>query len=186
MQNPRLAHRYAKSLFDLAVEKNLLELVLSDVKYIDTVLLAHRDLSLMLSSPIIRGDKKIAVIDAIFKTRFQEMTLVFVHLLVKKGREYFLAEVTQAFLEIYNTKHNIQNVIVTTAVPMTEAINAVVMSRLNGMLPGVNLAVDARVDSNIIGGFVIETGNTLLDESVRKKLSNLATQVMDYTYVSRL
>jgi F-type H+-transporting ATPase subunit delta len=36
MENPRLAGRYAKSLIDLSVERNQLEEVYNDMKYLDS------------------------------------------------------------------------------------------------------------------------------------------------------
>ena len=67
MQNPRLATRYAKSILDLAVEKNSLEAVLKDIQVLHAVCAESRDFEMMLRSPIITGDKKLSVINEILK-----------------------------------------------------------------------------------------------------------------------
>ena len=66
MPNPRLAARYAKSLLDLAKEQNNVDVVLSDMKTIETAVSDSRELHLFLQSPLVKADKKISVLNAIF------------------------------------------------------------------------------------------------------------------------
>ena len=47
MQNPRLASRYAKSLLDLAVEKNCLDAVLQDMQVLTSICTESRDFDMM-------------------------------------------------------------------------------------------------------------------------------------------
>ena len=67
MQNPRLAHRYAKSLIDLSVEKGQLENVYADMKYLQAVCKSSSEFVNLLRSPIVNADKKQAVLDAVCK-----------------------------------------------------------------------------------------------------------------------
>ncbi|MEJ7683572.1 MAG: F0F1 ATP synthase subunit delta [Segetibacter sp.] len=55
---PRLAGRYAKSLIDLAVERNYLEEVYKDMLYLQAVCKASREFVVLLKSPVIPIDKK--------------------------------------------------------------------------------------------------------------------------------
>jgi len=64
-----IAERYAKSLFELALEKGKLEQVRKDMDLIIDVCQNNRDFRHMLLSPVIRPDKKIMVMDAIFPAR---------------------------------------------------------------------------------------------------------------------
>ena len=97
MQNPRLASRYAKSLIDLAQELNALEAVLDDMELIQQACNDSHDLVLMLKSPIVKADKKTAVLHALFQDKIQKVTLAFIDLLVNKGREFHLPEIVDAF-----------------------------------------------------------------------------------------
>jgi F-type H+-transporting ATPase subunit delta len=65
MPNPRLAHRYAKSLLDLAVEKEQLEQVNKDMLYLQQLTNSSREFLNILRSPIISADKKQSIIDAV-------------------------------------------------------------------------------------------------------------------------
>ena len=74
MSVTRIATRYAKSLMELAMEQGKLSQVSADVISLAEAA-RNRDLYMMLKSPIIHGDKKISVLDAIFKSRFDVMTM---------------------------------------------------------------------------------------------------------------
>ena len=57
MKESRIANRYAKALFELAIEMNLLEAIRADAELIDRVCMENREFVLMLRSPVIRSDK---------------------------------------------------------------------------------------------------------------------------------
>ena len=71
MRNPLVATRYAKALIDLAVETNQLDAIKKDVDFLRLVQTA--ELRAMLSSPIIRGEKKSKIFSAIFHGKVTEL-----------------------------------------------------------------------------------------------------------------
>src|SRR5687767_5862693 len=117
MTNPRLAHRYAKSLLDLAQERGQLEPVFDDMLFLQKIMKSSRELIAVLRSPIIATDKKIKVLEAITAGKVSEPTSLFIKLLVNKGRENSLTEVINAFIKEYKQLKNIHSVTLTTAVP---------------------------------------------------------------------
>ena len=58
MTNPRLATRYAKSLVDLAVEQNQLDIVYNDMKLITSICKSNPDFVAVLRSPVIKPSTK--------------------------------------------------------------------------------------------------------------------------------
>ena len=63
----RVASRYAKSLTELAQEQKSLDNVHADMKLFIDVYEANRDFQLMLESPIINHDKKLNILETLFK-----------------------------------------------------------------------------------------------------------------------
>src|SRR3954468_3199428 len=110
MPNPRLATRYAKSLIDLSVERNQLEVVYNDMQFLKQVTNGSREFVNLLRSPVINADKKQAVIDAITKGKISELTALFINLLIAKGREKDMPEIITAFIEQYNSMKGIHKV----------------------------------------------------------------------------
>ena len=98
MPNPRLASRYAKSLIDLAIEKNTLEEVYADMQWLNRVTKSNKDFVNLLRSPVIKGDTKKKILEAITGGRINEMTAGFNRLLITKGRESDLPEISAAFI----------------------------------------------------------------------------------------
>ena len=62
MTESRVAARYAKSLLDLAREQGTLPAVADDMRLVARTLSENRELRLMLTSPVLKSDKKLAII----------------------------------------------------------------------------------------------------------------------------
>ena len=98
MPNPRLADRYAKSLVDLAMERQQLEVVYKDMQYLSSVCKSSREFVNLLKSPIIKADKKQGILATVTNGNVSELTAQFNKLLVSKGREDNLPEIVEAFI----------------------------------------------------------------------------------------
>jgi F-type H+-transporting ATPase subunit delta len=186
MPNPRLAARYAKSLLDLAVERNVLEETLSDIKLLDNVCLQSTEFASIMKSPVIAGQKKLDIINAVSRDKMSELTRRFVQLLVTKGRELNIPEIVTAFIEQYNVLKNIKTVKVTTAVAMADNTRDAIHSRVAGFFPGATINLKTAIDKDLIGGFVLEAEDKLFDASIRKKLNDIKTGIIDSSYTARM
>jgi F-type H+-transporting ATPase subunit delta len=187
MQNPRIASRYAKSILDLAVEKNCLEAVLDDMRALHHVCAMSPEFEMMLQSPVIKGDKKIAVLFAVLKSQqLNELTNGFIKLLVAKGRELNLPGIAEAFITQYNLLKHIRTVKLTTAAPLTDAVKNSIVSKVAGYMPKDTMNLETKVDESLIGGFVLELEDQLFDASAKKKLNEIRSRIIDHTYETKI
>ena len=187
MQNPRLAARYAKSLLDLAVEQNNLEGTLKDMRTLNEICTMSPDFKVMLQSPVIKGDKKLGVLNAVLKNQqISPLTNAFITLLVNKGRELNLPEIAQAFIGQYNTLKNIRTVKLTTATPMNDVIKKGIEAKIAGNMPGDTVNMETVIDESLIGGFVLEVEDQLFDASVKKSLNDIRIKLIDHTYENKM
>ncbi len=184
MPNPRLAARYAKSLLDLAKEQNNVDVVLSDMKTIEAAANDSRELQLFLQSPLVKADKKISVLNAIFEGKISASTTAFISLLVKKGREANLVEMTRAFEAQYQALNNIQTVQITTAYPLDEATLNVLLAKVKKELNNENVIPQPVVDPSIIGGFKLQIGDKYFDMSISRDLADIRHQFTKNIYVA--
>jgi F-type H+-transporting ATPase subunit delta len=176
MLSPRLASRYAKSLLDLAVERGQLEAVYADMQYLRDLLKASRDLSVMLKSPVISSDKKQAVINAITDGKINELTLAFTKLLVAKHRESELVEIIPSFLSQYRQHKGIHTVKLTTAAPISEETKARIVAQVKKTGNIDLIELETVVNPDLIGGFVLQTGDKLVDASIVYELKEIGRQ----------
>lgn len=186
MPNPRLAGRYAKSLVDLATERGQLEVVYKDMQYLQAVCNSSREFVNLLRSPIIKADKKDAIISAVTKSNVSELTAAFSKLLVAKGRESELPEIAAAFIDQYNAINNIGRVKLTTAVPVSEELKNAIAAKVKADQGLKNVDLETVVDESLIGGFTLEFNNRLLDASVLRDLNDIKKQFSENLFESRL
>lgn len=183
MSVTRIATRYAKSLIELAVDQNKFEAVSSDMNTLREAA-KNRDLYLLLKSPIVHSDKKIAVLDAIFKGKLDSLTIAYLHLLVNKGRESYIPEITAEYVEQYKVMKGITTVRLTTATPVSDVVLDDLRKKI--MASGVTTAtldIETKVDPDLIGGFVLEFDNKRYDASAAHKLEELKTQFSKNLYI---
>lgn len=176
MPNPRLAARYAKSLIDLSTEKGQLEAVYADMKYLEAVCKLSKDFVNLLKSPIIKADQKNTIVTAVTKGKVSELTAAFNNLLVKKGRESDLPEIAFAFVEQYNTIKNIHRVKLTTAVEVSAELKKSIELKVQKEKGLGTIELETATDESLIGGFVLEFNNNLVDASILRELKDIKKQ----------
>ena len=186
MRNPRLASRYAKSLLDLAVEKGQLEQVYGDMLYLQQLTKVSRDFLNLLRSPIVSSEKKLTAINAVVSKNVSPMTEAFAKLLVNKNREGELPDIIEAFINQYKDEKGIHTVKLTTAVSVSDAIKAQLVDQVKKTSGLQNIELETTVDPNIIGGFVLQTGDKLVDASVAYDLKQISRQFENNDFVYRM
>jgi F-type H+-transporting ATPase subunit delta len=186
MHNPRLAGRYAKSIIDLAVEKNQLDAVYADMKLILGICKSNPDFVAVLRSPIIKADKKGKIIASITTERVSGLTTAFITLLVNKGRETNLPEIADAYVSQYNKIKHIQRVTITTAVPISKEMQQSIVASVQAASGKNTIELEAIVDEDLIGGFVLETEGNLIDASILRDLKDVKKQFLNNDYIHKI
>jgi F-type H+-transporting ATPase subunit delta len=181
MQGTKVASRYAKSLLDLSLERGDLEKVFQDMKHVLQACKENREFSLMLKSPIIKGDKKEAILNAVFQS-MNEITREFISIIVRKKREYALEAIAESFVHQYRQHKKILTAVITTAFGLDEdlrkKVHAIVKNAVNSEIELVE-----KVDKDIIGGFIIRVGDKQDDTSIRTKIMKLNRVFNENPYI---
>lgn len=186
MSVQRIASRYAKSLLDLAQEKGKLERVLEDVQSFQQVA-KNRDFLLMLRSPVVKADTKERVFNQLFTGKYDEMTMAFLRILLRKGRESHLAEIANEFIVQYKVVKHISTVKLVTATQLSEeAVKTIHDKLLASTSTEKNVELVTEVDAELIGGFVIEFEDKLYDASIAHKLNKMKKDFKDNLYISQI
>ena len=185
MQNPRLATRYAKSLLDLSVEHNELAEVYADMKLLQQINKLNPDFVALLRSPIITSDKKDKIIDAVVGDKVSKLTMLFVRLLTAKTRESNLPEIVTAFITQYNKLKNIQTVKLTTASAISDDLKNSIIAKLKDSVTG-EIEIETSVQDELIGGFKLEIGGTLIDATILRDLNDVRKQFLNNEYIHNI
>jgi F-type H+-transporting ATPase subunit delta len=176
MPNPRLAARYAKSLIDISIEQGQLEHVYADMQFLQRIIKENPELGALLRSPIVNADKKEKILTAVTDGRITPLTASFNKLLVTKGREENLPEIITAFIKQYKDYKNIHVVQLTTATPVSEEVKNAIVAQIRSTSNMQNIELETKIDPNLIGGFVLQSGDKLVDASISYDLRQIAKQ----------
>jgi F-type H+-transporting ATPase subunit delta len=179
MKNARVARRYAQALM-LSAESstNTIDAIAGDLEIVKRALDGSRDLQLLLTNPVVRAEKKIAVLREIFRSHIGMPTMTFLELLTEKQREAALPEVIERYNALRDEKYGIVNVEVSSAVeisPQQEKTLAEKLERYTKKKVRVRFALD----TSLRGGMVVRIGDTVLDASVKRQLELMRERFVD-------
>lgn len=181
----RIASRYSKSLLQLAQEKGVLDAVFADIKGIDMIFENSRDLKLLFKSPIITTDKKLTIVKKLFEGKIAGLLYQFMVLMIKKGRESHLHEITESFITQYNEMQGITPVKLITAVKLDSGLVETMVTSLKAKEFLKEVELHEEIEEELIGGFILQYGDKMIDQSVRRRLNELFTIIEDDSYIKR-
>ncbi|MCE2494992.1 MAG: ATP synthase F1 subunit delta [Flavobacteriales bacterium] len=181
MKHSLVKQRYAKSLLDLALDLNQVEEVHADMQLLLAIAADSRDLTMMLRSPIIKPDYKIAVFTKLFDGKMSNLTMQFMALLAKKKREELLVEIADKFLSLYKEHRGIKTAYLSTAKELNPEVRDRVVQRLKSQT-GAEVELIEKVEDDLIGGFVLRMDDKQIDASMRGALKKIAREFDENLY----
>jgi F-type H+-transporting ATPase subunit delta len=173
MSEIKAASRYAKSLIDLSIELNALEDMRNDMVLIEQGITKNSVLEAVLSNPIIPLGKKAGILTNIFGTQVHQATKSFLQLIVSKGRSSILFETSKQFVLQYNQIKGIVAANVVSAVELTDANRDEIVALVKAQVGAKAVILNEKIDTNLIGGFVLTVGDKQFDASISSSLNKL-------------
>jgi F-type H+-transporting ATPase subunit delta len=165
--------RYAQALFDLAVERRLLDAVEIDLDTLAAIVRESQDLRRLIASPRFTAEDKAKGFAAVAaRAQLGELTTKFLGLLAANRRASALLQIIVAFKRLAAARRGLVAAQVVTAVALTDAQTAALASALRQAL-GKEPQIEARVDPAILGGIKVRVGSRLYDASLKSKLDSL-------------
>lgn len=171
MKGSRVAIRYAKALLATAQEQQALDQVADDMESVYTTLENSQELKAVLASPVISAELKGDALKAIFG-KVSPVVKTFLALVAENNRANHLDGVALKYKQLFQELQGKQEAEVTTAVPLTPALEKVVMEKIK-TLTDKKVELVSTVDQDIIGGFILRLGDQQFDASVANQLQSL-------------
>lgn len=175
MSGSRAAIRYAKAILSFALEQNKEVEVNNDMLLIANTIDESEDLQLLLSSPIIKSQLKKVAIKEVFASEITSLTFGLIDLLIDNKRLPIFNDVAKKYTVLFDKLKGIEVAQVTTAVPLTEALNKQVLNKVKE-ITGKEATIENSINPDIIGGFILRIGDVQYDASIANKLQGLKRQ----------
>ena len=173
-----VAGTYGDALFELAVEENLTDSLTEEILMVQTVLKENSDLEKILNHPEIPKQKKIQVIEDVFKGRISDALTGFLRIVVTKGRYKDLPDIFAYFIARVKEYKKIGVAEVISAVPLNENQKKKIEKRLLETTRYETMEIDYKVDESKIGGLMIRIGDRVVDSTLRSRLDRLTGGLM--------
>jgi F-type H+-transporting ATPase subunit delta len=175
MKSAKSASRYAKALLELAVEQQKVDAIESNMQRILTAAKETNEFQVFLNSPIINIDKKIDVLNKLFG-EFEPLTLSFIALITKNGRERFITEIANSYISQVKEYKGIVPIIITSARQLDATTRASIVARISATVQGT-LEITEVVDETLVGGFIVRMGDKQFDASVATQLLRMKQEL---------
>jgi F-type H+-transporting ATPase subunit delta len=176
MNESLISVRYSKALFNLANEKNILDVVKNDIDVIYQLLSESNELQLLFQNPVLKPSKKSELVSQLFQS-FNQSTLSFINLLIKKRREEYIFDISRDFINKYMHFKGIESAVFTSAISVDKSTLQNIKQLIHSML-NTNIELRNAVDERIIGGFVLRIGDKQFDASVQSKLNMIKQKLI--------
>jgi F-type H+-transporting ATPase subunit delta len=137
----------------------------------------------MLKSPVIKHDKKLAILEAIFKKKVNALTMAFIEILTRKNREPLLPEIANEFHNAYNNYKGIGKARVTTTVAMDAKTRQQFENIVKQLSNRKEVELEEKVDKDLIGGFILNVEDKQIDASIKNNLKKLKLKFSENPYI---
>ena len=171
MSGTRAAIRYAKAILSVATDNQTSEKIQLEMDEIAHTIASNAALNEALKSPVVKLSEKAAVLDKVFNSFGHELKSLF-QTLAQNKRIDLLEEISLQYKQLYDQLNNKEVATVTTAVPMTSAMEAKVIAKLK-TLSSKKISLKKTVDETILGGFILRVGDQQYNASVSNQLNEL-------------
>lgn len=171
MKGTKTAGRYAKALLELSIENKSNETVVANMQTLLNASKDSREFEVFLQSPVINPEKKTEIFNTIFNG-FDQLTKLFVGLIIKNGREGILPQIAKSYIEQLKAHLGITPVTLISATQLDDSTKATIVAKVEKAIAG-KIELEEKIDTTLLGGFIVEMGDQRIDASVVNQLNNI-------------
>ena len=170
-----IAQVYARSLFEVAQDRDNLDVVREQIGQFADALSESRDLQTFFFSPYFSTEEKKKGLDSALDGA-DDTVQNFLALLIENHRMPALFRIRRELDRMWQEVNQLLPVQVTSAVALDESVTARIGEEI-GRQTGRKVELTTNVDPDVLGGIVLRVGNSILDASIRTRLERLRKQV---------
>jgi F-type H+-transporting ATPase subunit delta len=173
-----IAHRYAKALFQAALQAGVADEVSGDLQGFLRLMSEMPQIRNFILSPQVSTEDKHALITKAFGGRAHELFVDFLRLLIDKKRIVAATDIAEAYSEIYQRHKGMIAVKAITAVPLKDQERQKLLRTLERK-SNKTIRLTQAVDPDIIGGMILVMEDKVIDGSVRHELEQLRRRLRE-------
>ncbi len=185
LKNIRVSGRYATALFEIALEISQTDVVRNDMELVKNTVSTSRELLLVFRNPLINVQKKVLILDDLFRARVCDLTLKFLKLIARKRRIVCLDSITESYMQMHDFHMRIKTVFVESAIGLDDETKEKFRS-LMADHTSFKIKLIPLIRPELIGGFRLRFDDYIYDASLKSKFVMLKKEFEKNIYERKL
>ncbi|AMV69009.1 F0F1 ATP synthase subunit delta [Pediococcus damnosus] len=173
-----IAKRYSKALFDLAVEKNQLDLIHDDLQQIKQIFIDVPDLDQVLVDVRLSNEQKTAIVNDLKKDASTYVKNL-VQMLYDYGRISNFSDIIEQFNKLYDEHNKTVYADLSTAVEIDSDQKQRLADQFAKNVGAKKVIVNSKIDPSIIGGAVLKSNGLVYDGSISTKMAKIKKMLLN-------
>ena len=168
--------KYGQSLYNVAIQKEELTDVNNRLDLIVKILESIPEFNQLFQSDQTTTENKLKILKNVLKDKITSLELELISDILDNSNISILPEISRYFKHLVEKNSSIINMTITSAVDLSvnevDKIKSSVESKLNKKIDATT-----EIDTNLIGGIKLRIGNTLIDNSISRRLNLLKSKL---------
>ena len=172
MNNKGMTKKYARALYNVAVQQEDVKEVSDRINYIANVMKAVPEFSQLLQTHRVSTENKINILKNVLKNNVSSLEIELISDILEHNNILILSDIAKHFEYLVETDSNLVNIAITSATELSAEEVEHIQSNIESQL---NKKVDVRteIDKNLIGGVRLRVGNIVIDNTISRRLDML-------------
>lgn len=172
MSNKGMTKKYARALYNVAVQQEDVKEVSNRINYIVNVMKAVPEFSQLLQTHQVSTENKITILKNVLQENVSLLEVELISDILEHNNILILANIAKHFEYLVETDSNLVNMTITSATDLSDEEVQHIKSNIESQL---NKKVDVRTetDKSLIGGVRLRVGNILIDNTISRRLDML-------------
>jgi F-type H+-transporting ATPase subunit delta len=174
----RVANVYAEALLNVAEQRNEADAIGEELQgVVGKIYATDPEIERSLSSPVVRRSVKGPVLERAFKENVSDLLFNFLNVLNSKDRLSLVRHVAAAYRDLLDERAKRLRVTVKSAVALSDE-QTETLKKTIGAATGLEPVIVAQVDENLLGGMIVQMGDSVYDSSVRSRIEAIRNQLL--------
>ena len=172
--NSEIGQRYAKALFELSAESKSLDKIEKDLLSVHSLITKNNELNMLIKSSSLSRENQASLMEKLLKKmKVSPLIIKFIGTLAVNGRLNIINNIIEEFLKKLAHHRGELTAEITTAVPISKDINKSIVKEISKLTKTNKIELKEKIDESLIGGLIIRMESTMIDSSIKTKLSTL-------------
>lgn len=169
--------RYAKSIFQLASEKNILSEIENNFSQLNLLMQESVEFKKFVVNPTIQKQARLKIIESLAgKLNFNKIFINFLKLINEKGRFFFLEKIIKDFFSILSISKGEVVADLIIANEITEDKKNEIKKELS-QLYKKDIKLNFSIDESLISGSILKVGSKMIDNSAKSKFNRILNNI---------